>query len=219
MWTAELLGISCHNLAQGGAGNTYISNSIIDYLETAQLDPVETVVMAMWSGTSRKDITVGEEFWDNLDYSYKFKSANNNYYVSSCGTGNAWQDSRETQQLFKMLYVGSDSTSLCRDSVRNFLNLENYLTANSYKFKFTGFYNLWESADKSTSAVGDPLLNKYDHRVDMKNWFFVNHNRDSFWEFANSKKLLDRDQWHPNDQAHQQYAEQIVAPTLQEYFK
>ena len=86
---ANICNIKYHNLARGGAGNSYICNSVIDQLDTGMHDPAETLVLVMWSGTSRKDIRVGEEYWNDLNYYFKFKSTEHNYYVGSCGTGNA----------------------------------------------------------------------------------------------------------------------------------
>lgn len=217
---ADAFNIKCTNIAYSGAGNGYISNSIIDVLESGVYHPDETLVVVMWSGTSRCDVRVSEEFWNELDYNYKFKSNNDNFYVGSCGTGNAWQDNKITKLLFEMQYLSSDPVSLCNNSIRNFLNLENYLITNKYKFKFTSFYNMWTSdVHEFTSDVGEPLLGKYVRKFDLTNWFFVNSNKDSLWEYTKANKLIANDKWHPNDLAHKQYAEQIVVPTLQECFK
>ena len=219
---ADIYKVTYHNLARGGAGNSYICNSVIDHLETGVYNPEETLVLVMWSGTSRKDIRVSEKYWNKLKYYFKFKSAENNYYVGSCGTGNAWQDNKDTRALFEMQYLSSDAVSLCNDSVRHFINLENYLKSHNYKFKFTGFYNLWKSSVNDlvyVSDVGEPLLGKYAQEFNLTNWFFIDENRNSLWEFAKQHNMKDDHGWHPSAEAHKLYAENIVVPTIEGYFK
>lgn len=217
---AEICNIKFYNLAHRGAGNSYICNSVIDQLESGIFDPEETLVIVMWSGTSRRDIRVSQEYWDKLDYLCKFKSTENNYYVGSGGTGNAWQDNKSTKALFEMQYLSSDPVTLCSDSIRNFKNLENYLTTHKYKFKFTGFYNMWKSdVNESTSDVGEPLFGKYAKEFDLSNWFFIDENRNSLWEFAKQRNMIDETGWHPSIKCHELFAENIVIPNIEGYFK
>ena len=225
-WTAAALGVKCHNIAFSGAGNTYISNSIVDYLEKTQLDPEETVVVVMWSGTRRKDIRVDAEFWKLLDYKFKFKSTTGDdcCYVGSCGGHNAWNSNSDTKRLFEMLYLATDGVSACKDTMMNFINLKNYLQTSGYMYKFTSFYNQWE-LNRECSDAGEYLLSYYGDKItlyqqlDYTDWFFINENKDGLWEYTKTNKLIAEDNWHPTDQAHRQYAENIVVPNLQEYFK
>ena len=60
---AEKLNMQCVNLGQSGAGNEYISNSIIDYIEEANKSDIGLVIPA-WSQCRRRDYQM---------YSYRSK--------------------------------------------------------------------------------------------------------------------------------------------------
>ena len=54
---AEKLNMQCVNLAKSGAGNEYVSNSIIDYIEEANKSNIGLVIPA-WSQCRRRDYQV-----------------------------------------------------------------------------------------------------------------------------------------------------------------
>ena len=45
---ADWCGLKIHNLAVPGAGNDHVAHSLILYLEKANLDPAETLVLPMY---------------------------------------------------------------------------------------------------------------------------------------------------------------------------
>ena len=226
--TAEHFGLTYHNLAHVGAGNTYICNSVIDYLEAKQFDPAETLVLAMWSGPSRKDLRVSYEYWNSLKtYKFKFNSAkyhHDSYYVGSCGRSNAWYENSDAKQLFQMMYLSSDPATICKDSLVNFVNLDDYLKVRGYNYKFTSFYNQWQE-DIECTDFGEYILEYYVKDLpiyknfNFNSWFFINESKDSLWEYAKQHQLLADDGFHPSVEAHKQFAQEYVIPIIEGYIK
>ena len=218
------LDIEYYNIAAGAAGNDYICNSTINYLEQQQLDPGNTLVLIMWSGTGRKDLNVAGEWWYYLHDDYPHgRRHGEQYYLFSGGLTNSWTTNKTTKKIFEWLYKLSDPTTLCQNSMMNFLNLENYLKANGYQYRFTSYVNYWDPATESNFNAGDysigyfckdyPLYQKYN----FSNWFFVNDRKDCLAEFALQLNELDYTS-HPTIAGHTMFAKQIVVPLLDTIF-
>jgi hypothetical protein len=213
--------ISYHNLASGAAGNDYICRSTINFLASNQLDPAETLVMIMWSGTGRKDMNMPGDWWYHLsqDYPCGRNCNDEQYYIFSGGLTNSWTTNKLTKQIFNWSYKLSDPTTLCEDSMLNIVNLENYLKAHGYQYRFTSYVNYWHTEQESNFSAGDycigyfcknyPLYTNYD----FANWFFVNGNRDCLAEFARDLGQLDETS-HPTTLGHQQFCDEVVWPQV-----
>lgn len=228
---AKILNLNLINVAKAGAGNDYIGNSIIDELSTNQYTPKDTLVLVMWSGTGRKDLRTGIDYWNILNsYTYRSKTHTKNFngnmdldkcYVFSGGLSNSWTTNNDTKKLFQELYKSSDPFSLCKDSLVNFINLENFLKVNGYKYKFTSFQNYWSPLIESTQATGDYSIGWFGKNISLyknfnfSDWFFVNENKDCLFEYSESRKLIDHTA-HPTTQGHQMFAENVVLPAIKD---
>jgi hypothetical protein len=211
-----------HNMAIGGAGNYYIKNSVIDAIEKFNTVPENTLVLVMWSGISRADVRISQEFYDYLyekNYSAKMSIAQSPEccYVLSGGINNSWQELPELQLLFKNFYLYSDRESLVKSSLDCFRDLENYLIVNNYKYRFLNFQNFWNPQNPlpvdNNFLLGD--INK--HIQDTSSWIFNDStSSNGFYEFAKSKNQLDSDAWHPAPGAHKLFVEEIVFPKLKD---
>jgi hypothetical protein len=213
------------NLARSGAGNFYIANSTIDYLASAKLDPVETLVVVMWSGSGRKDIRISGEWYYYFEhqYLYRAKSFNGNeseYYLFSGGLSNSWQSNPNTKKIFDWAYKLSDPVSLCKDALTHIVTLENYLKAQGYQYYFAGYVNQWSDSVTHSPLSGDyslghflkhiPLYEQYSY----DSWIFLDQQRNCLGEFATDTNELDSTS-HPTQTAHRMFAEKIVIPQLQ----
>lgn len=205
------------NLARGAAGNFYICDSTINFLESAGLDPQETCVIVMWSGTGRKDLRISGDWYYHLKKNYRYltqaDSKNDSFYLFSGGLTNSWFENSDTKQIFNWLYKLSDPQSLCMDSFTHMIKLENYLQNHNYHYAMTSYVNYWQG--ESCHGSGDYSIPWFlkDHNI-IKNytfdqWFFVNQQKDTLFEFANNLAQLDNTQ-HPTALAHQQFADEIV---------
>jgi hypothetical protein len=213
-----------YNMAIGGAGNYYIKNSVIDAIEKFQTVPENTLVLVMWSGISRVDVRVSQEFYDYLlekNYNAKMciSQSPDCCYVSSGGMNNSWQEMEELQKLFKHFYLYSDRESLVKSSLDCIRDLTNYLTVNNYRYRFLNFHNFWNPQEPlpadNNFLIGD--INKYI--PDTSSWIFSDSTSpDGFYEFAKRKNQLGGDSWHPTKVAHKLFVEEIIIPKIKDLF-
>lgn len=215
------------NLGAGASGNYYICNSIVDYIDEEMPNPDTTLVLAMWSGIGRKDLLVEGSYWYLLgDYpgKQKYKDRADSYYVFSGGRSNSWMDFKETRQLFEPLYLRADPFTMCKESLQQFSYLTHYLKARKYQYKFTSYVNYWLEDSASEMGNGDLSLTYFAKdmpsykSIDFDNWFFVDNNKNSLYEYARDKGMLMNDNFHPTYQAQQLYAEEVVVSKIKGYF-
>lgn len=212
------------NIARPGAGNFYIANSTIDYLSNADLDPAETMVTVMWSGTGRKDIRISGEWYYHLknQYFYRAKSFSDNeseYYLFSGGLYNSWNNHPVIRKIFEWSYKISDPVTLCKDSLINIISLESYLRAHGYQYKFAGYVDCWSNLNESSSITGDYCLGHFLHDLPMYNkynfdsWMFADNQKTCLGEFAKSLNQLNATN-HPTAVAHKLFADTVIIPQL-----
>jgi hypothetical protein len=215
------------NLATPAAGNNYIANSIIDYIETHRPDPENTVVLAMWSGIGRKDLMIDGELWyllSDYQFKHKYNDAPDSYYIFSGGMGNAWIDHPRVSGLFEPLYLASDPFTICKESLQNFSRLHDYLTLRNYKFGFTSYLNYWPPSIESVSN-GDYSLGHFAKdmpafcSLNFDPWFFIDEQKNSLYEFAKINGHLSADNFHPTALGHKKYSQDIVIPAIKGLFK
>lgn len=216
---------SYQNIAASGAGNEYICNSTIHYLESTTLTPEETLVIVMWSGTGRKDISVtGEVYYQIVADKQHGCGANFNnlYYLFSGGLTNSWTKNTFTDRIFNSMYKVSDPLVLCLDSLLNFIKLEQYLKSGKYHYVFTNYINYWnpniESCHGGDYSIGffcnEQLIYK---NFDFSNWFFIDEHKNCLGEYAKSVDLLDHT-GHPTKTCNEMFADLFVLPELKKRF-
>lgn len=216
-----------HNLAMGGAGNFYIANSTVEYLEEAKLDPKETLVLIMWSGTGRKDVRISGEWWFHLQQQYgqSYRGtqvpglADESFYLFSTGISGTWHKFSLVKDVFQDMYKLSDPVCLCKDSLINFINLNNYLKQNGYNYAMTSFVNYWDESKESCDIGGDYSLafflknTSLYKNFDKSNWFWANDQFDCLGEFAKNRgKFSDM---HPTKEGYHDFAVEVVMPYLE----
>lgn len=202
-----------YNLAQGGAGNKYICDSTIEFLESKNFIPQETLVLIMWSGTGRKDLHIGGDWYFYLrdEYPYLCQKNNESYYLHSGGLTNSWMQNNFTKKVFANLYKLADPYSLCVENLLFFIQLESYLKCKGYKFAFTNFYNIWNPTVEST-PVGDYCIAHFCtatptpiyNNLNFNNWIFLDKNKTCLGDFA--RRINQLDNYHPTELAHKKFA-------------
>lgn len=226
-WALALIhkipGLGHVNLACSAAGNTYICDSVIDCLLTTDCNPDETLVLVMWSGVTRKDLITSDVVYQNLQYKYKAES-HGSCYVFSGGELGTWNEDPIVKIAFKSLYKMENENTMGKESLRNMVKLQEFLTAHRYKFKFMSYVNYWEdTADK----IGDMDFSlthylKYDHwyrALDFSNWIFMDEQKNGIYEYTKQHGLFLDDNFHPNDQAHKEFAHKYIYPQIKHYFQ
>jgi len=215
------------NLAQGGSGNHYISTSTIEYLETQDLDPDQTLILIMWSGISRKDVMISQPWAQHFRRTYccvplrHYPVAPGRddrvWYICSGGQAGSWIDDADAAKFFHPFYKASDPESLCKESLHNFLHLKNYLACEGYQFAFTSFMNLWNPSAVDQGEI-EFRIGQFEfslsRKFDFGPWFFANDQKDGFAEFAleHGDPTING---HPSGQSHERFARDIVIPALE----
>lgn len=210
------------NLAESAAGNSYIADSLQNYLRNSSLDPAETLVIVMWSGPSRLDLTVSDEYFDMLQYGYKKKVAGKNY-VFSGGELGTWNLDSLIEPVFHRIYQTKNINSFARDTITNVMQTKDFLTLNGFKFKFLSYVNYWADVDGFVSDM-DLSIGFYEPKLAKlvktdPNWIWTDNEFNCFYEFAKHRSLISEDGFHPNEQAHKEFTQEVLIPNLQEFFK
>ena len=197
------------NLAQSGAGNTYIRQSTIVELSQRTYD----LVLIMWSGPERVDVQVEEINLFDTSYTSKYQSLQNDWpekiiypindqdyveknWVFGCGYVNADPFLRKND-LFRGLYKYIGHNENVKRSLIDMICLQDILRARNINYAFC-FYqnycinnlrdqkNLWNLIDHSKIIVGDLGT--------------MSHDLDSF----------DKDGLHPGIEAHRRWAQHVL---------
>ena len=204
---AKRLGADICNLAQAGAGNTYIKQSTIVELSQRSYD----LVLINWSGLERIDVQVEDIDLFDSPYTSKYQSAQNDWpekivwpindqdyveknWVFGCGYINADSFLRRND-LLPGLYKHVGTKEHVRRSLVDMICLQDFLRARDIDYAF-GFYvnyrsllqsqqDLWPMLDQSKIIPGD---------IDS-----VAHTLDSF----------DIDGMHPGIKAHLEWSTHV----------
>jgi len=214
-WAKHLNISGVTNLANSGAGNNYICRRTLNYLE-AQGDPKNTLVIIMWSGTSRIDVSVSTEWYKHIRTTFGYgKTDGISNWIHTGSSGNV--------PVLEGVCKINDNQSLCVDSLQNFILLETYLRARGYSYLFTSYANYWsEGQEYCATTEVDPNIGYHCKNLslyknfDFSNWSFVNDKQDCFGEFA-LDDIRNRDDAHPSPDTHQRFAKEIVLPAIRKF--
>lgn len=204
------------NLANSGAGNNYICRRTLNYLEQIRPNPIEILIIVMWSGTSRIDVTVSDDWYKHIRTTFGFGYSDGiSNWIHTGSSGNV--------PLLEGLCKTNDNQSLCVDSLQNFILLETYLQAKGYQYLFTSYANYWsETQEYCATTDVDPNIGYHCKNVSLyknfnfSNWVFINDNRDCFGEFA-TDDIRNRDDAHPSSDTHQRFASEILLPIIRKF--
>lgn len=195
------------NFGTMAAGNRYIKETTIEYLESNQVD----AVVVMWSGLGRIDVNITDEEYElcckqnNPKTRYVgFKEQN---YRNWFFTGGVWcRQDISLSELFPNNKIIVDlflkylpgyrihEAPLERilSSINNMIDLQQYLTERNIPFVFTSYQNYW---NKQSAEM---LKNKLN--VDIKDKFSYNSGGSPYvCDFEKleqyAKKYLDFSKW------------------------
>lgn len=208
---SEYLGVdSFINLAFPGAGNYYISNTLLDHLMHKTYDPKETLIIVNWSGPTRKDILISQETHKLLKGSSTIHMQGN-YYAFSGGYNGLWLESKLMQQLFANFYKYQSENQQYIETLHNMLRTRLFLEHNQYQYLFTSYTPFWHDdvfyAQESLTEPGEfttamPLVKQ----VRDAQWY-----DRSIHTVAEEFDNFEEDHFHPGVLAHQQYANELLS--------
>lgn len=215
---ADWSGMNIYNLAVPGAGNDHISKSIILFLEKKKLDPLDTIVIVMWSGVGRIDWIVDKSL-SNFANEYPFTYSYDQYNELMLG-GN-WWNSKNPTHLKNTLIEYSKYQSGHSMALHSWLameNLSNYLKVNKFNYYYTSFLNY-----NTESIPGDAIIFSFFDKLkdlnlslDLTNWLKIVGD-DCFGDWARKNNFLAEDNFHPKyPQANEGWVKKILIPTLRD---
>lgn len=201
---AKLFNTDLVNLAQAGAGNTYISRSIMAELQQRSYD----LVLVMWSGLERVDLQVDNiDYFDQTKYTSEYQSQQNDWpekivepindqdYVQKnwvFGMGHLNQDSWLIKHgLFEKIYKHQDFETHLQRSFYDMLSLESYLKSRSIPYAFAFYQNY-------VGSMGD-----FVKQLDWKHIY----NRTNLYDVTKSMNDYDTDNIHPGVDANKIWAQ------------
>jgi hypothetical protein len=217
-----------HNLSYPGAGNRYIAHSMMQYLNRNNLDPQTTLILIMWSGLTREDVTVSKEAFEIVPDSSKFKICDD-HWVFSGGILGAWRQfnlpvSGVLQPMFENFYRITNNYSMAKNTLIHMINTKTFLEKHGYSYRFMSYVNYWKPMDDLVGDPGhedfsltyhcnnDPLLNSLGN-----NWIWADSEKNCLYEYAQAHKELEDDQFHPTEQGQNRFTKNILVPQLKEF--
>jgi hypothetical protein len=202
------IGFNLVNLAQAGAGNTYIHHSTVSELSLRKYD----LVLIMWSGLNRIDVQVEDiELFDRTPHTSKYQSARNDWAEKIVVPVND-QDYVEKNWVFGGGFVNSDPVlkktglfdgfyrycglkQFLSSSLVHMISLQSFLKQQDIPYVFM-FYNDYVDLLKTDSKY---IL------LDQPN-LFIDDNLNSL---AHNNNSYDIDNMHPGSFAHQIWADKL----------
>ena len=204
---ATWAGMDIVNLAIPGAGNAHITNSIILYIEQHDLDPAETLVMVMWSGTARID-WIADRGLSKFKHAYPFTYDYDQHNELVLG-GSWWQPKRRTH-LEEALVEYSKYQSTHSFALHSWLamnNLANYLKLQGFEYYFTSIGNT--ANDEELWIDYEQELSELKLTLDKANWI------DPYiGDYCQAHNLLQDDNFHPSMQGHEKWTREVLMPYL-----
>ena len=223
-WPAHLSGIddgiNITNLAEPGAGNQYIADSVIRAV-CEQPDRFD-IVLVMWSGVSRLDFLtdLSDPTWHAMFDSYGFyrrlpACPNKLGYIFSGGFLGPWAQNDATRSIFKNLYRVSDRTSLAHINLIEIIKTQQFLAAKKIPHLFMSYVNYWVKDQGYVSPNGDfgvmamPELQPLVSAIDFSSWLFADDQRQCIYDLAKQRDDFHGDRFHPGIDTHRIWADLV----------
>lgn len=211
--------IEITNLAEPGAGNQYVANSITNAI--INKPNYYDMVLAMWTGVSRLDFLTDltDPAWHALFDSYGFyrrveQCPNRLGYIFSGGRLGPWDKNPTTRALFSGMYKISDSLSLAYTNLIEIVKTQEFLKSQGIPYRFMSYVNYWGSG-QHISPNGDFGLSDYRElqpliqSIDFNQWIFADDNKNGIYEWAKTTQDYHGDRFHPGIVTHSKWADLV----------
>lgn len=201
---ADLTGMEIVNLANSGAGNGHIANSLIMYLSRVKPDVDSTLIMTMWSGIDRTDWIVKQcKSIQHFNYKFLYDNYTEHYLVGAPQWG-----SKEFKNYFNL----QSDKSFSVQSWLHFEALTNFLKFQKYTYRYTTFNDILYGNGMSNINFLKQIT-ELDLSMDLTNWILTKE-IDSLGEFAIYHNELIPNDGHPTLNAHERWTREKLIPTL-----
>lgn len=204
------------NLAEPGAGNLYIANSVVKAIidNPSKYD----LILIMWSGVTRIDFLTDltNDAWRNLFEAYGFYRRVEGFgdrlgYVFSGGQIGPWIQNPATRDMFREMYKVSNHISLAHSNLIEIVKTQEFLKQKNIPFKFMSYVNYWNdqnnvSPNGDFGVIGKPELRSLIDAIDFSNWIFAGGG-DCIYELAKRNNDFHGDRFHPGVSTHREWVE------------
>jgi hypothetical protein len=209
----DLAGIDqVYDCSLPGAGNHHICHSTIWTLENKSFDPLDTLVIVMWSGHNRDDAIISANFLN----AYLMTFSYNNSVTAGISGGNhpGGRGNTQNQSLKNINQIKSTESR----TVENYLYvsiLYHYLRQKQYKFLFLDYL------DRSISNRGYDfkICDYLNDNLKSKYYDMVEYNVENLYCFAIKNDLLSTDDFHPSPDGHLLWTKQHLFPFLKSNYR
>jgi len=182
-----------YDCSQPGAGSNHIFSSTICELESNnKINPDNTFIIIMWSSLSRVDLIANTELvnnWHTNYYTY-------NSHLATASLSALSKKHHVLKDLSQLYFRAIDTESQIIESCSRIIALSSYLEKRNYSYLFTSWKDPVEIDDK---------LPLYEHARELITPI------TSLGKYAGARVELDD---HPTQQAHQDWAKNILLPYL-----
>lgn len=208
------------NLGEPGAGNQYISDSVMRHIIENPLAKY-TKVLVMWTGISRLDYLTGLEdpSWNQLFDSYGFYRRVDSCpdklgYIFSGGQMGTWFNNPVAEKMFREMYKVSSPLSLATINIMEMIKLQNFLENQGIDYKFMSYVNYWGGGENLSRngdfGVGEfPEATKLLRGVDWSKWIFVDAQKNGIYEMAVKHQDFQPDGFHPGAATQKSWAQLV----------
>lgn len=223
----DLPNIDITNVAEPGAGNYYISNSVTQAI--CNNPDIYDMVLVMWSGVSRLDFLTNllDKDWHNLFDDYGFYRRVDSCpstlgYIFSGGQMGPWFRHPASTPLFREMYKISSQLSLAYHNLLEMIKCQEFLKSKKIPYRFMSYVNYW-TKENNISPNGDfgvfafPELQSIINGIDFNNWIFFNDQKDGIYEIAKEADDYYGDRFHPGINVHRQWAKLVSDQLRAEY--
>jgi hypothetical protein len=187
------------NVSRSGAGNLYISMSIMDWVKQYGKPKF---VFILWTGYRRTDLCIPIDL--NIETN-QFGTLENTCLLFSGGQQRYWDNSL-TKDYFESQYTTDNQMYLLDQSSMAIMNCHNFLKSQNIDYKFAFIYDIFKSHCENEMTLGQ-AVNKTQSYLKFLDW-------DKFidfppFEYGIKHNLLQGDGFHLTDHGMNMWSEEI----------
>ena len=205
------------NLAEPGAGNQYIADSVIRHLLDNPNENYDEVLV-MWTGVSRLDFLTSLEdpAWNDMYNSYGFyrrvdACPDKMGYIFSGGQMGTWFNNPVAEKMFREMYKVSNPLSLATINLMEMIKLKGFLESRGLKYRFMSYVNYWGDGEY-VSRNGDFGVGRFKETkvlidsLKLDDWIFTDGQRNGLNELSIKNNDFQEDGFHPGDKTQEEWA-------------